>query len=36
VPDFSWHDIPKRGEIYQIAMKLPNGHKIFQMAIKYT
>jgi hypothetical protein len=29
-----WHNIPKRG-IYQIATKLPNGHKMCQMAIIY-
>jgi hypothetical protein len=26
LPDFSWHNIPKRGEIYQTSTKLPNGH----------
>jgi hypothetical protein len=30
LPDFSWHNIPKRGKIYLIATKLPNGHKIYQ------
>jgi hypothetical protein len=35
LPDYSWHNIPKRGEMYQIAAKLPIGHKIFQMAIIY-
>jgi hypothetical protein len=33
VPDFSFHNKPKQGEIYQIATKLPNGHKIYQMAV---
>jgi hypothetical protein len=44
LPDLSWHKVPKRGKIYQIAAKLPNGHKIpipnvrniFQMAKEYT
>jgi hypothetical protein len=44
LPDFAWHNIPKRKEIYQIAIKLPNGHKIYiphgrniyQTAIEYT
>jgi hypothetical protein len=26
----------KLGKIHQITSKLPNGHKIYQMAIKYT
>jgi hypothetical protein len=33
---FSWHNIPKQGKIYQMAIKytkwpqnVPNGHKIF-------
>jgi hypothetical protein len=40
--DFSCLNIPKRGEKYQIANKLPSGHNycqvlnIFQMAIEYT
>jgi hypothetical protein len=32
---FSWHNLPKRGEIYQIATKLPNGHIIHQIAVVY-
>jgi hypothetical protein len=28
LPDFSWHNLPKRGQIYQITSTLPNGHKI--------
>jgi hypothetical protein len=27
LPDFFWHNIPKRRKIYQIATKLPNGQK---------
>jgi hypothetical protein len=36
LPDFSWHNIPKRGKIYQITTTLPNGHKIYQMTVKYS
>jgi hypothetical protein len=32
LPDFSWHKIPKWWKITSI---LPNGHKIYQMAIIY-
>jgi hypothetical protein len=28
LPDLSRHNVPKRGKIYQIATKLPNGHKM--------
>jgi hypothetical protein len=41
LPDFSWYKIPKRGNIYhkyhklyEIALTVPNGRKIYQMAIK--
>jgi hypothetical protein len=36
LPDFSLHNIPKWGKIYQIATTLPNGHKIYQMAVVYS
>jgi hypothetical protein len=43
LPDFSLFNIPKRGETYLIATKLPKGHEIYQMdknlfrlAIEYT
>jgi hypothetical protein len=44
LPDFDCFNIPKRGKIYQITIKIPNGHKIYQMdlcekdqmAVKYT
>jgi hypothetical protein len=43
LPDFSWYNKPKRGNIYQIIIKytkcqqnVPNGRKIDQMAIIYT
>jgi hypothetical protein len=36
LPDFSRHNIPKRGEIYQTAAKLPNGHEMYQMAVIYS
>jgi hypothetical protein len=31
LPDFSLSSIPKRGKVYQIATKLQNGHKIYQL-----
>jgi hypothetical protein len=34
--DFSLFDIPKHGEIYQIAIKIPNGNKIHQIAVIYS
>jgi hypothetical protein len=38
LPDFSWHNIPKRGNMYipncqsitQWPYKIPNGHKMYQ------
>jgi hypothetical protein len=36
LPDFSQHNIPKRGKMYQITIKLPNGRYIFQMGIKIS
>jgi hypothetical protein len=36
LPDFSGCNLPKMGELYQIANKLPNGHILYQMAIKYS
>jgi hypothetical protein len=43
LPDFSWHNIPKRRNIYQITIKytkrpqsIPNNHKIVQMDIICT
>jgi hypothetical protein len=36
LPDFSWHNIPKRGKIYQITTKLPNFLQIAQMSITYS
>jgi hypothetical protein len=36
LPDFSWHNIPKWGKIYQIATKLPNGLNKYQMAVIYS
>jgi hypothetical protein len=35
LPDFSWHNIPKRGKLYQITTTLPNGHQVYQIAVKY-
>jgi hypothetical protein len=34
--DFCRHNIPKRGKIYQIATKLPHGHKMYQAAVIYS
>jgi hypothetical protein len=44
LPDFSWSQHTKTGKIYQRTtmyftkrpQNIPNGHKIFQMVIKYT
>jgi hypothetical protein len=36
LPDFSSYNIPKRGKIYQLATKLPNGPKIYQMVVIYS
>jgi hypothetical protein len=40
LPDLSWYNIPKRGNMYQIATKrplsIPNGCKIDRMYIKYA
>jgi hypothetical protein len=36
LPDFSWHNIPKQGKIYQVTTTLQNGQRIFQMAVKYS
>jgi hypothetical protein len=36
LPVFSSFYIPKRGNIYQTAAKLPNVNNIFQMAIEYN
>jgi hypothetical protein len=35
LPDFSRHNLPKQGKMYQITTALTNGHKIYQMAAKY-
>jgi hypothetical protein len=35
LPDFSWYNIPKRGEMFQITTKISNEHKLYQMAAKY-
>jgi hypothetical protein len=36
LPDFTWHNIPKRVKIHQITTKLPNGRKICQLDILYS
>jgi hypothetical protein len=34
LPDFSWHNIPKREKYTKCPQNIPNGHKIFPMAVK--
>jgi hypothetical protein len=36
LPDFSWHNMPKRGKWYHIATTLPNGRKIHELAVLYS
>jgi hypothetical protein len=36
LPDFSWYNIPKRGKYNKLLLNIPNGHKIYQIALKYT
>jgi hypothetical protein len=36
LPDFSLFDVPKWEKINQITTKLPNGHKIYHMAVIYS
>jgi hypothetical protein len=36
LPDFPNLNVPKRGKIYQIVNKLPNGHNHHQMLIIYS
>jgi hypothetical protein len=36
LPDFSWHNTPKRWIMIQIFATLPSDHKIYEMAVKYT
>jgi hypothetical protein len=33
LPYFSWNNTTKRGEIYPRTPKLPNGYKIYEMAL---
>jgi hypothetical protein len=36
LPDFSWHNIPKRGSVYQNESQIiPNCIKIYQIVLKY-
>jgi hypothetical protein len=30
LPDFSWHNIPKREKYTELAQNIPNGHKIYK------
>jgi hypothetical protein len=34
VADFSRYNTPKWGKIYQMTTKVPNGHKIYHLAVK--
>jgi hypothetical protein len=36
LPDFSWYNIPKWQKYSQCPQNIPNAHKIYQMATKYT
>jgi hypothetical protein len=36
LPDCSWYNIPKREKYTKLHQSIPNGHKIYQMAVKYT
>jgi hypothetical protein len=36
LPDFSRHNVPKRGKIYQITTNLPNDDKLYRMTITYS
>jgi hypothetical protein len=37
LPDFSWYNKPQNMEKYtKWTYNIPNGHKIYQMVIKYT
>jgi hypothetical protein len=34
LPDFSWSKIPKWGKYTKLPQNIPNGHKVFPMAVK--
>jgi hypothetical protein len=34
LPDFSWHNIPKREKYSKLPQIIPNVHKIYQMPVK--
>jgi hypothetical protein len=36
LPNFSWHNIPKLGEIHQISTKYPKGKTMYEMAEIYS
>jgi hypothetical protein len=36
LPDFSWYKITKRDKIYQITTNTPNGHKMYQLTLRYS
>jgi hypothetical protein len=33
LPDFSWHNIPKREKYTKLPQNVPNGYNVYQMAI---
>jgi phospholipid N-methyltransferase len=36
LPDFSLSKHTKMRKIYQMPQTIPNGHKLYQMAVKYS
>jgi hypothetical protein len=36
LPNVSWYSIPKRDKYTKLPQNIPNDHKIYQMATKYT
>jgi hypothetical protein len=34
LPDFSRHNIPKRGKYTKMTAKMPNGYKTYETALK--
>jgi hypothetical protein len=34
LPDFSWYNIPKWEKYTQKPQNVPNGHKIYNLAVK--
>jgi hypothetical protein len=36
LPDFSLSNIPKRKKYTKLPQTIPKGHKLYQMAVKYS